>query len=204
MKTSALLKFSLAGLLAFSLTFRTVALPPGTPQWAAGRVELADGDWLTGDLRYNPDLGLLELAIDGITQALPAQKVASFYFFDAEQARNRTFYVLPYGARGVPMYFEQVVSGRVGLLAREEVHRSSLLRWMIGRGSNEYYFLTPAGEIVPYRGHLRQVYRLLGDRRRDVAFFVERVKWFKHDEKPVAELVRYYNSLDTQTAALGE
>jgi hypothetical protein len=198
MKTGTLLKFSLVFFLSTVLPFESLAQESAGTQWAPGRVQLAQGDWLTGDVRYNPDLGLLEVAIDGIHQTLSAQRVASFYFFDANQGRNRTFYVLPYaasGQRAVPTFFEQVVEGRVGLLAREEVHRSGLLRRLIGRGSNDYFFLTPDGDITPYRGHVGQLYRLLSDRRSDVAFFVDRVKWFKQDEKPMAELVRFYNSL---------
>lgn len=199
MKTKALLKFSLVLLLTTLAYGLSHAQSSGKLPWAPGRVQLTQEDWLTGDIRYNPDLGLLEVAIDGIHQTLSAQRVVSFYFFDSELGRNRTFYVLPYaggGARAVPTFFEQVVGGRVGLLAREEVHRSGLLRRLIGRGSNQYFFLTARGEIIPYRGHLGQVYRLLHDRRSEVAFFVDRVKWYRHDEKPMAELVRFYNTLE--------
>lgn len=166
--------------------------------WSAGQVTFGSGAWQTGFLRYNADMGLLELKSNGMVQTLPAQKVASFSFFDAADGKYRTFVTRPFGQRrGVelPTYFELVVDGRVQLLAREQVQRSTLLRRLVGRGSNAYFLAYPEGDLVPYRGRLDQLYYLLDDHRPEVEFFVNRVNWYKREEKPIAELVRFYNSL---------
>lgn len=166
--------------------------------WSAGQVEFRSGTWQMGHLRYNADLRLLELAANGLVQTLPAQKVASFSFYDADENRYRTFVTRPFSPRrglALPTYFELVVDGRVQLLAREQAQRSALLRHIIGRGSNEYFLAYPEGDIVPYHGRLDQLYYLLDDHRPEVEFFVNRVNWYKHEDKPIAELVRFYNSL---------
>ena len=166
--------------------------------WSAGQVTFSSGAWQTGTLRYNPDLGLLELTDNGVLQTLPAQKVLSFSFFDAHEGRHRNFVTREFSQRNgfaLPTYFELVVDGRVQLLAREQVQRSTLLRRLIGKGSNDYFLAYPEGDIIPYHGRLDQLYYLLDDRRPEVEFFVNRVNWYKHEEKPIAELVRFYNSL---------
>lgn len=175
--------------------------------WQSGQVELTSGDWLAGELHYNPDLHLLELALDGTVQTLTPQKVASFYFFDPEAGHNRSFVRRdvsgPYGYE-TPMFFEVLVEGRVQLLAREEEHRSVWLRRLIGRGSNRYFLAYDDGRIVKYRGRVRQLTALLADHKPEVDFFVKRVQWYRHEEKPIAELVRFYNSLPTAESGGGE
>jgi len=171
-----------------------------TADWSAGGVTLNSGVWQTGFVRYNADLGLLELKANGLVQTLPAQKVASFAFFDAADGKHRTFVTRLFGYRrglALPTFFELVVDGRVQLLAREQVQRSTLLRRLVGRGSNDYFLAYPEGDLIPYRGRLDQLYYLLDDHRPEVEFFVSRVNWYKHEEKPIAELVRFYNSLST-------
>ncbi len=191
MKTLLLLSIILAG-----FTF-THAQPTGS-KWSAGQVTFSSGAWQTGTLQYNPDLGLLELSDNGGIQTLPAQKVAAFSVFDTHEGRHRTFVTRPFSYRrgvALPTYFELVVDGRVQLLARERTQRSTLLRRLIGQGSNDYFLAYPEGDIIPYRGRLDQLYYLLDDHRPEVEFFVNRVNWYKHEEKPIAELVRFYNSL---------
>ncbi|MCY7352291.1 MAG: hypothetical protein LH606_16775 [Cytophagaceae bacterium] len=171
--------------------------------WSAGKLQIDSGDWLTGEVRYNPDLHVVEFGLDGAVQVFSAQRVTSFYFFDAELGRNRTFVTRDYDphrfsaifSREVPTFFEVLVEGRVQLLAHEQEQRSTLVRTLIGRGSNKYFLAYPDGHIVAYHGRLRQLYAILADRQSEVDFFVKRVDWFKREQKPVVELVRFYNSL---------
>ena len=171
--------------------------------WNAGKVQLDSGDWLTGEVRYNPDLHLLEFGLNGAVQVFSAQQISSFYFFDAGLGHNRTFVTRGYDPnrsnaifhREVPTFFEVLVEGRVQLLAHEQEQHSTLLRKLVGRGSNNYFLAYPDGRIIAYHSRLRQLYALLADRQSDVDFFVKRVHWFKREEKPIAELVRFYNSL---------
>ncbi|MBC7893023.1 MAG: hypothetical protein H7Y12_12475 [Sphingobacteriaceae bacterium] len=184
--------------LFFSLLISFPSTAQTSDAWQSGQVELATGDWLAGELRYNSDLHLLELALDGTVQTFTPQKVASFYFFDPEVGCNRSFVRRdvsgPYGHE-MPTFFEVLVEGRVQLLAREEEHRSVWLRRLIGRGSNRYFLAYADGRIVKYRGRVEQLTALLADHKPEVDFFVKRVQWYRHEEKPIAELMRFYNSL---------
>lgn len=183
--------------------FLLITLPLAQAQrpaagWSAGQVALAGDTWQTGLVRYNADLSLLELAADGVVQTLSPRKVTAFSFYDGAEGRYRHFVSRPFRERKgrvLPTYFELVVDGRVQLLARERMQRSALLRRFIGRGTNEYFLAYPEGDIIPYHGRLDQLYYLLDDHRPEVEFFVNRVHWYQHDEKPIAELVRFYNSL---------
>ncbi len=169
----------------------------GVP-WLSGRVELTSGDWLTGALRYHPDLHLLEFSLDGTVQAFSPQKVASFTMYDPEAGHHRTFVTREAPAqhgRSFARFFEVLVDGRVQLLAHEEEQHSSVVRHLVGRGSNRYFLQYPDGHLVAYRGRVGQLYALLADHQPEVTFFMQRVNWFHQEEKPIAELVRFYNSL---------
>jgi len=197
--------------LATALSFSILVSFPATAQtrdaWQSGQVELASGDWLAGEMRYNPDLHLLEFALDGTVQTFTAQKVAQFYFFDPEAGHNRSFVRRDVAGRygyAQPTFFEVLVDGRVQLLGREEEHRSVWLRRLIGRGSNRYFLAYADGRIVNYRGRVKQLTALLADHKPEVDFFVKRVQWYRHEEKPIAELMRFYNSLPSVESGGGE
>lgn len=194
MKTFTSLKFAL---VCFILLFSSVSFAYTDPEsnWNSGKVELQNGEWLSGELNFNAELGLLEFNLDGVTTVLSAQKVASFYFFDYQANRMRNFVVesFKYNDSLVPTFFELLVDGRIRLLGREQIIRVPFQEEKQKR--NVYYFQQPTGEIVKYKGRLKQIYKMLNDRHEDVAFFVNRVKWYNFDEKPVVELFRYCNSL---------
>ncbi|MDQ1088203.1 hypothetical protein [Siphonobacter sp. SORGH_AS_1065] len=194
MKTFTILKFALVS-CCLSIATLSFALSDPETHWNSGKVQLQNGEWLSGELHFNADLGLLEFNLDGVTTVLSAHKVASFYFFDYQANRMRNFVVesFKHNDHFVPTFFELLVDGRIRLLGREQVIRVPFQEEKQKR--NVYYFQQPNGEIVKYKGRLKQIYRTLNDRREDVAFFVNRVKWYNFDEKPVVELFRYCNSL---------
>ncbi len=194
MKTFTTLKFALVYCCLFLSSFCFAHSDPEA-NWNAGKVELQNGEWLSGDLNFNAELGLLEFNLDGVTTVLSAQKVASFYFFDYQANRMRNFVVESFKHKDqlVPTFFEVMVDGKIRLLGQEQVFRVPLQEEKHKR--NVYYFQHPNGEIVKYNGRLRQIYKTLNDRHEDIAFFVNRVKWYQFEEKPVVELFRYCNSL---------
>ncbi|WP_420153568.1 hypothetical protein [Siphonobacter sp.] len=193
MKTFTSLKFTLV--LFCSLYVHSV-FAKQQPSWYSGKVELQSGEWLTGELHFNTDLGLLEFSMDGVTNVLSAQKVASFYYYDEEANRMRTFIVESFAHRDrlVPTFFEVLVDGRIRLLGREQVLKVPFHDEK--QKKNVYYFQHPNGQIVKYKGRLRQIYKTLPNQQDEVSFFVNRVKWYRYDEeKPIVELFRYCNSL---------
>lgn len=195
MKTSTLAKYSLAFLWLFWVSPAIAGSP--SDGWHSGKVELQSGEWLTGELHFRPGLGLLEFSMDGVLSTLSAKKVASFYYFEPESNRVRNFIVEQSEENGVlvPSFFEVLVDGRIRLLGKEQPQRLSWHHNAKEAPLMTYFFQEPDGTIQKYRGRLKQIYEVLSDRRKEVAFFVNRINWYHQEEKPVVELFRYCNAL---------
>jgi hypothetical protein len=195
MKTFICVKFSLAFL--FLLAVSAASGGPVSDGWHSGKVELQTGEWLTGELHFKPELGLLEFSMDGVLSTLSARKVASFYYFEPESNRVRNFIVEQSDENGrlVPSFFEVLVDGRIRLLGKEQPQRLSWHHSAKEPARMTYFFQTPDGAIEKYRGRLHQIYAVLSDRRDEVSFFVRRINWYQLEEKPVVELFRYCNAL---------
>jgi hypothetical protein len=99
---------------------------------------------IQSELAVEPALDVLLYKVDSTVSLMPAHKVKSFRYFDAEKNINRQFVSLR--TEGVYHFYEIVIQGDVQVLRRLKKYASG---WEADEGYDYDFFIFFAGKILP-------------------------------------------------------
>ncbi|TPE41074.1 hypothetical protein [Pontibacter mangrovi] len=192
-------------------------------EWPSGKVVLLSGDTIYGPLTFYRSQEVVSvLNKDGTKSSFSPVNVQYFVAREEPSGRPYTFRSLPWNmGRGYtsfkkPTFFEELTQGPYGLMMRESymqkdasgneplfVQNSTSLSEYYIPGSEWanlikplYYVLLPNGEVATLRNVRKDLYRLFGDKARQVKKFVrERNLSFEKPHQLMA-IINYYNALE--------
>jgi hypothetical protein len=125
--------------LVFLLWVLTTPLAARDLVWHDGSVVLASREVLTGKITMEAGFDLVLLRTADSCLVLPAHKVLSLYFYDADENINRKFVSLKESedARAPRHFYEVVLYGKVNVVRRLRfIHRRSA-----GSDAQDYAYL---------------------------------------------------------------
>lgn len=186
--------------------------------WHNGKVFLASGEVLMGEVKYDLENNIVNVKNESI-ETLGAVAISHFEIFDEYYGGIRTFYTLPYASTSdykVPMFFEVLVEGEeVTLLCREyiTVDNRGMNGWgmrgmymgpmwgppMMGfnRLAFEYYFLSDK-DIYKYSQKKRELFEIMDDKSSEVRLYMRKNR-LSHDKRgDLLRITSYYNQLKKQ------
>ena len=114
----------------FSILFLSIIISTATAQdfpselLHEGKVTLANGDTLSGNIKYDMENDLIQIVYKGTIQTYSARKLMYFTIYDNTVDMFRTFYSIPYEIERNyerPLLFEVLYEGKLSLLAREKI-----------------------------------------------------------------------------------
>ncbi|UII23735.1 hypothetical protein [Fulvivirga ligni] len=175
--------------------------------WHEGKVVLAEGDTLSGLVKYSLENDVVQLSADNKTiKAFTGRKLLYFEIFDKTVERYRQFYSIPYTLNGnyrVPILFEMLLAGdKMTLLCREavEYQTRSYPYSVAGTYSTyvlvyTYYFLDNEGNIQEYNGKKKDLRYIMKDKQSQMKKYIKDNKINADRRGDLAKTVVYYNSL---------
>ncbi|WP_276496837.1 hypothetical protein [Pontibacter litorisediminis] len=191
-------------------------------EWPSGKVVLTSGDTIYGPITFYRTKEVVSVLNDDGTKST-FSPVNVQYFIGQEEPSGRpyTFRSLmwnlgrDYSDFKKPTFFEQLNQGHFTLMMREEYVRKNTSRSNLLYAHNAiydsqyyvpgsewadqikglYYILLPDGQVITLRNARKDLYRLFGNKSRQVRKYV-REKHLSY-EKPhqMMAIVNYYNSL---------
>lgn len=170
--------------------------------WHDGSVVLASREVLTGKITMEPGFDLLLLRTGDSCLVLPAHKVLSLYFYDAEENINRKFASLKENDSPLaPQHFYEVVLyGKVNVIRRLRQTKSR----STGLDALDYvYFVQRENELTKLERFKKDIYpALLSASDERLTEFVSSNKLDPADAAQAIRIIEYYNhTLVTGTLA---
>lgn len=189
-----------------------------TQEWHYGKVVLASGDSLSGQVVYHPHKEVVQVSSnDGAVSSFSPVNVSYFVVNDIYTGKPQFFRSIFWnlGRQDTdfkkPVFFEQMNDGRLVLIKRQTGVVSRPTDNLMGdpyqealypqrKASSEsvqeaYYALLPNGEIVPLRKKKRDLHQLFGEKSDQVKQFVKSNKLDYNDPNELVTIVNYFNSL---------
>lgn len=109
---------------AFSANTQSLRFQFPSEMWHNGDVQLADGNKLVGNIKYDILGDVIQINVNDKIQTFGANQIKQFRIFQEDIARYRVFYTIPFlnknGYRR-PRFFELIFEGGTSLLAREMI-----------------------------------------------------------------------------------
>lgn len=200
---------SLAFIALFFALKSNAQLPPDA--WHDGFVLLNDNDTIFGNLKYNFQSNLVQVAVNNKVQTFSAQSIQMFSINDGISKRIREFYTVPYNLKGAyktPIFFELLQEGEyLTLFAREVMVTDNMPyygNYYYAPGGNmfrrerldyEFYFLKNDGKIIHYNKKKRELYYIMNDKSSEVKKYLKKNK-ARHDRASgLVRVTAFYNQL---------
>lgn len=173
--------------------------------WHEGKVVLATGDTLRGQVKYDLQQDIIQFTDKrGTVEAFSARKVLVCEIFDTTVGSYRQFYSLPYTATSgyrTPVFFELIAEGKLTVLSREKLENQTMTSpYYYGSFSrtvlvNKYFMLKENGDIVDFSTRKNDFLQLVGRHADIMNGFMKDNKLQLDDKKELAQIINYYNSL---------
>lgn len=173
--------------------------------WHEGKVVLATGDTLRGQVKYDLQQDIIQFTDKrGTVEAFSARKVLVCEIFDTTVGSYRQFYSLPYTATSgyrTPVFFELIAEGKLTVLSREKLeNQTTTSPYYYGSFSrtvlvNKYFMLKENGDIVDFSTRKNDFLQLVGRHADIMNGFMKDNKLQLDDKKELAQIINYYNSL---------
>ncbi|MBL7834750.1 MAG: hypothetical protein JNK18_12395 [Cyclobacteriaceae bacterium] len=173
--------------------------------WHEGKVVLATGDTLRGQVKYDLQQDIIQFTDKrGTVEAFSARKVLFCEIFDTTVGSYRQFYSLPYTATSgyrTPVFFELIAEGKLTVLSREKLeNQTTTSPYYYGSFSrtvlvNKYFMLKENGDIVDFSTRKNDFLQLVGRHADIMNGFMKDNKLQLDDKKELAQIINYYNSL---------
>lgn len=173
--------------------------------WHEGKVVLATGDTLRGQVKYDLQQDIIQFTDKrGTVEAFSARKVLFCEIFDTTVGSYRQFYSLPYTATSgyrTPVFFELIAEGKLTVLSREKLeNQTTTSPYYYGSFSrtvlvNKYFMLKENGDIVDFSTRKNDFLQLVGRHGDIMNGFMKDNKLQLDDKKELAQIINYYNSL---------
>lgn len=178
--------------LFFLLLVLTTPLAARDLVWHDGSVVLASRKVLTGKITMEPGFDLVLLRTADSCLVLPAHKVLSLYFYDADENINRKFVSLKENedTRAPQHFYEVVLYGKVNVVRR--LPFTSVGR--AGSDAQDYlYFVQWENELVKLSQFKKYIYPSLLSAGETLSEFVSANKLDPADAAQAIRIIEYYN-----------
>lgn len=191
-------------LMGMLITNGLSAQPWPSDMWHEGKAVLAEGDTLTGTIKYDFSQDIIQFTHrDQRVAAYSARKVLFFEIYDNTVHRYRKFFTLPFtqtGSYRAPIFFELLSDGKLTLLCRESFEYRAVNAGYYG-GSyqtltlvNHYYFLDEKGDIVPFEGDKRDLLDKMGKYQDAMEDFIKANRLKMVQKYDFVKIVDHYNA----------
>lgn len=182
--------------------------------WHKGNIVMADGQTLSGLVKYDLDNNLIQLQGETVN-TFTASNVESFEIFDETYGGIRKFYSLPYALNGnyeAPTFFEVLTQGEdIALLCREYIATDNrgMNSWGGGMMMNplwgpagfsgyrmafNYYFFKN-GRLEKYSLKKKDLFTMLPGYEDEISLFMRKNR-LEHDKRgDLLRITAYYNEL---------
>jgi len=177
--------FLLLWVLATSLAARDL-------EWHDGSVVLASREVLTGKITMASGFDLVLLKTKDSCLVLPAHKVLSFYFYDADENINRKFVSLKENkeARAPRHFYEVVLYGKINVVRRPRFTSS---RCTESDAQDYVYFVQRENELMKLGQFKKEMYPSLVSSAEMLSEFVSENKLDPADAAQAIRIIEYYN-----------
>lgn len=196
-------------IIIFFLSFPSSGQKMPSEVWHEGTLILMERDTISGQIKYNMDKNLVQVARKQIVKTFNASQVLYFTFYDKLMKRNRTIYALPYEIKTdykTPVLFEVLHENKLTLLAREYVVEERIPQpsfYYYGPSSFistyrldfNYFFLKQNGDIIEYDEKRKSLYDIMAEYHMRIEDFVKEKKLNLSRQNDLIRVTAYYNSL---------
>lgn len=176
--------------------------------WHDGFLVTVEQDTLTGQINYDMETNMVQIASGKSVKAYSAYKAFYFEIFDNVYHSYRQFYTIPYNLKGnyeTPVIFELLYEGGVSLLAREKVVQETVTSsnpfWSAGprmvQNSVDYnfFFLDKKGNITYFGGSKNDLLQIMQSKRDKVKDFIRSNRLQTNELKDLIRITSFYNSI---------
>ncbi|WP_160143519.1 hypothetical protein [Chryseolinea soli] len=179
--------------LFFVLLVLTTPLAARDLEWHDGSVVLASRNVLTGKIAMEPGFDLVLLRTADSCLVLPAHKILSLYFYDADENINRKFVSLKENEnpRAPQHFYEVVLYGKVNVVRRLPFIKSRSK----GADAHDYvYFVQQENALTKLDRFNKDIYpSLLSSSGSLLADFVSANRLDPTDAAQAIRIIEYYN-----------
>ena len=173
-----------------------------------GKVTLANGDTLSGKIKYDLENDLIQIVYKGTIQTYSARKLMYFSIYDNTVDMIRTFYSIPYEIQPNyerPLLFEVLFEGNLSLLAREKIVTETIPQYSYAYRSSinmtrtkleyEFFFLDQKGNFVKYDLKKPQLYEIMSRKEPQIKSYIKKNKLKTDSRRDLVRITAYYNAL---------
>jgi hypothetical protein len=173
-----------------------------------GKVTLANGDTLSGKIKYDLENDLIQIVYKGTIQTYSARKLMYFTIYDNTVDMFRTFYSIPYEIQPNyerPLLFEVLFEGNLSLLAREKIVTETVPQYSYTYRSSinmtrtkleyEFFFLDQKGTFVKYDLKKPQLYEIMSRKEPQIKSYIKKNKLKTDSRRDLVRITAYYNAL---------
>ena len=173
-----------------------------------GKVTLANGDTLSGNIKYDMENDLIQIVYKGTIQTYSARKLMYFTIYDNTVDMYRTFYSIPYEIEQNyerPLLFEVLYEGKLSLLAREKIVTETVPQYSYAYRSSvnmtrtkldyEFFFLDQKGNFVKYDLKKPMLYDLMSRKEPQIKNYIKKNKLKTDSRRDLVRITAYYNAL---------
>ena len=173
-----------------------------------GKVTLANGDTLSGKIKYDLVNDLIQIVYKGTIQTYSARKLMYFTIYDNTVDMYRSFYSIPYEIQPNyerPMLFEVLYEGQLSLLAREKIVTETVPQYSYAYRSSinmtrtkleyEFFFLDQKGNFVKYELKKPQLYEIMIRKEPQIKSYIKKNKLKTDSRRDLVRITAYYNAL---------
>jgi len=173
-----------------------------------GKVTLANGDTLSGNIKYDMENDLIQIVYKGTIQTYSARKLMYFTIYDNTVDMYRTFYSIPYEIEPNyerPLLFEVLYEGKLSLLAREKIVTETVPQYSYAYRSSinmtrtkldyEFFFLDQKGNFVKYDLKKPMLYDIMSRKEPQIKNYIKKNKLKTDSRRDLVRITAYYNAL---------
>ena len=173
-----------------------------------GKVTLANGDTLSGNIKYDMENDLIQIVYKGTIQTYSARKLMYFTIYDNTVDMYRTFYSIPYEIE--PNYerallFEVLYEGKLSLLAREKIVTETVPQYSYAYRSSvnmtrtkldyEFFFLDQKGNFLKYDLKKQMLFDIMSRKEPQIKSYIKKNKLKTDSRRDLVRITAYYNAL---------
>ena len=176
--------------------------------WHDGFLVTVQQDTLTGQVNYDMETNMVQIANGNSIKAYSAYKAFYFEIFDNVYHSYRQFYTIPYNLRSsyeTPVIFELLYEGGLSLLAREKIVQETVTSsnpfWAGGprivQNSVDYnfFFLDKKGNITYFGGSKNDLLQVMHSKKEKVKEFMRSNRLQTNELKDLIRITSFYYSI---------
>ncbi len=173
-----------------------------------GKVTLANGDTLSGNIKYDMENDLIQIVYKGTIQTYSARKLMYFTIYDNTVDMYRTFYSIPYEIQPNyerPLLFEVLYEGKLSLLAREKIVTETVPQYSYAYRSSvnmtrtkldyEFFFLDQKGNFLKYDLKKPMLFDIMSRKEPQIKNYIKKNKLKTDSRRDLVRITAYYNAL---------